>query len=82
MASGKTLYGLVAGSAYLHVEDYRGRQGQRHWRGIVVLNEVQDGEYDIMPLSLRYLCRRYEGMSLIDYMNKKYPNADNWDHLR
>lgn len=81
MASGKTWYGLVAGSCYLHEEEYRGAQGQRHWRGIVVLNEVEDGEYDIMPLSLRYLCKRYENKTLFEYMNKKYPNGK-WEHLK
>lgn len=81
MASGKTWYGLVAGSCYLHEENYRGAQGQRHWRGIVVLNEVEDGEYDIMPLSLRYLCKKYEGVTLFDYMCKKYKEG-NWEHLK
>ena len=79
-ASGKTWHGLVAGSCYLSVEGYRGAQGQRHWRGVVVLNEVQDGEYCIMPLTLNYLCRKYEGVPLIEYMNKKYPKGD-WRHL-
>lgn len=81
MASGKTYYGLVAGSCYLHQEEYRGAQGQRHWQGIVMLNEVEGGEYDIMPISLRYLCRKYEGMKLYDYMNKKYKKG-NWEHLQ
>lgn len=81
MASGKTWYGLVAGSCYLHEEEYRGAQGQRHWRGLVVLNEVEDGEYDIMPLSLRYLCKRYENVSLFDHMKKKY-KGKSWDHLK
>lgn len=79
-ASGHTAHGLVAGSAYLHIEDYRGAQGQRHWRGIVVLNEVEAGEYDIMPLSLKYLCNKYEGLDLAKYMRKKYPKQD-WEHL-
>lgn len=81
MASGKTYYGLVAGSAYLHEEEYRGAQGQRHWRGVVVLNEVSGGEYDIMTLSLRYLCRKYEGVALPRYMKKKYPRGC-WEHLQ
>jgi len=79
-ASGHTWHGIVAGSCYLHVEDYRGRQGQRHWRGIIILNEVKDGEFDIMPLSLGYLCRKYEGQMLTDYMRAKYPDG-NWEHL-
>lgn len=81
MGNGRTYYGLVAGSCYLHEEDYRGAQGQRHWRGVVVLNEVESGEYDIMPLSLRYLCRKYENMRLYDYMMKKYKDG-RWEHLK
>ncbi|MGD9590819.1 MAG: hypothetical protein AB7Q37_18545 [Pyrinomonadaceae bacterium] len=52
-------HGLVAGSFYLHDEGYRGPQGNGEWRGIVVLNEVRDGQYDIMPLSMDYLRRKY-----------------------
>jgi hypothetical protein len=78
--SGRTWQGLVAGSCYTHIEDYRGAQGQQHWRGIVVLNEVEDGDYQIMPLTLNYLCWKYEGMPLVNYMRKKYPRQ-NWEHL-
>lgn len=80
MASGKTVHGLVAGSCYLHEEDYRGAQGQKHWRGIVVLNEVSDGDYCIMNLTLDYLCRRNEGTSLVKYMRQKY-KGQSWEHL-
>lgn len=51
--------GIVAGSFYLHDERYRGMQCNGEWRGVVVLNEVQEGTYDIMPLSLEYLRRKY-----------------------
>ena len=54
-----TRHGLVAGSFYLHEERYRGAQGNDEWRGIVVLNEVNDGKYDVMPLSMDYLQRKY-----------------------
>jgi hypothetical protein len=80
MGSGATLHGLVAGSCYLHREDYRGNQGQRHWRGVVVLNEIRDGDYCVMPLTLDYLCRKYEGMGLVEYMTAKYPGED-WGYL-
>lgn len=79
-ASGATWHGLVAGSCYLHEEGYRGAQGQRHWRGVVILNEVRDGEYCIMPLTLDYLCRKYEGVPLVKYMRAKY-RGQNWDFL-
>lgn len=52
-------HGIVAGSFYLHDETYRGPQGNNEWRGIVVLNEVKAGDYDVMPLSLDYLRRKY-----------------------
>jgi hypothetical protein len=78
--TGQTRHGLVAGSCYLHREDYRGNQGQRHWRGVVVLNEVHDGDYCVMGLTLDYLCRKYENMDLEQYMNKRYKKHD-WSHL-
>lgn len=61
--TGRIRHGLVAGSFYQHDEHYRGPQGrtQHHWNGIVVLNDVRDGNYEIMPLSLEYLRRRYGG---------------------
>jgi hypothetical protein len=61
---GRSQHGLVAGSCYLHDERYLGPQGNTHWRGIVVCHEVQDGSYDPMFVSLDYLCRRYEGVTL------------------
>lgn len=54
-----TRHGLVAGSFYQHDEHYRGAQGTGEWRGIIVLNEVNDGSYDIMPLSMSYLEKKY-----------------------
>jgi len=72
--AGKSQHGLVAGACYLHDEDYKGPQGNAHWRGIVVKHQVKDGSYDPMFVSLDYLCRRYEGSSLENFMSKKYPN--------
>jgi hypothetical protein len=80
MGSGKTLTGVIAGSAYVHIEDYRGNQGQRHFRGIIALNEVHDGEFFPMAVSLDFLCRKYENMSLYSYHKAKYPNLK-WEHL-
>jgi hypothetical protein len=54
-----TRHGLVAGSFYQHDEHYRGAQGNGEWRGIVVLNEVNNGNYDVMPLSMQYLEQKY-----------------------
>jgi hypothetical protein len=61
-------WGLVAGACYLHDEDYKGYQGNAHWRGIVVCHAVVKGSYNPMFVDLDYLCRRYEGMSLNRWM--------------
>lgn len=73
-ATGKIKQGIVAGSAYLHDEDYKG-MANSHWRGVLVLNEVRDGEFCAMPLTLDYLCRKYEGVALDVYLRRKYRNA-------
>jgi hypothetical protein len=56
-----TYRGIIAGSCYLHDENYLSPQGQRVWHGILVKNDVdvKTGEYDLMEVSLRYLSRRY-----------------------
>ncbi len=52
-------HGLVAGACYLHDEEYKGPQGNHHWRGVVMKHDVRDGQYDPMFVSLDYLRRRY-----------------------
>lgn len=56
---GKQTTGIVAGAFYQHDEDYKGYQGNAHWRGIVMLHDVRDGTFDPMFISLDYLKRRY-----------------------
>ena len=73
-ATGRTINGTVCGSSYLHDEGYKGA-ANFHWRGIVVLNEVENGGYADMVLSLDYLCRKYEGMSVSRFLNKNYRDA-------
>lgn len=73
-ATGRTIRGIVAGSCYLHDEEYKGA-ANKHWRGAIVLNEVENGEFSEMPLTMDYLCRKYEGMGLSRYMQRKYKNA-------
>lgn len=58
-ADGKRLTSVIAGSCYEHDEDYMGPQGNKHWRGILMLHEVVDGEFDLMPVSLNYLKKKY-----------------------
>lgn len=73
-ATGVIRHGIVAGSCYLHDEPYKG-MANTHWRGVVVLNEVRDGQFCEMPLTLDYLCRKYEGRSLSSFLRRKYRNA-------
>lgn len=68
--------GLVAGSCYLHDEEYKGPQGNDHWRGVIVCHQVENGEYDPMFISLDYLARRYAGMRLTDYIAKHGVETD------
>lgn len=72
--NGARIRGLVCGSCYLHDEHYMGPQGNAYWRGIFVKHEVRNGEYDLMEVSLDFLCRQYEGIQLWQFMKKKYPD--------
>lgn len=57
---GVRLTSIIAGSCYEHNEDYLGPQGNNHWRGLLVFHDVQTtGEFDIMPVSLKYLEGKY-----------------------
>lgn len=58
-ADGRRLTSVIAGSCYLGDEDYLGPQGNKHWRGLLMLHEVVDGEFDLMPVSLNYLINKY-----------------------
>lgn len=62
-ADGTMIQNIIAGSCYEHDEDYLGPQGNKHWRGILVLHEVQDGAFDLMPVSLGYLNKKYANKS-------------------
>lgn len=59
---GKRITSIIAGSCYLHDENYLGAQGNKHWRGILMLHEVEEGEFDLMPVSINYLKGRYAGV--------------------
>lgn len=73
-ATGLLRHGIVAGSSYLHDEEYKG-MANAHWRGIVVLNEVNKGQFCEMPLSVKYLCDKYEGRSVGSFLRRNYKNA-------
>lgn len=58
-ADGAPICAIIAGSYYLHDEDYLDITGNRHWRGLFVLNEVKDGSFDELFLSINYLKSRF-----------------------
>lgn len=58
-ADGARLTSIIAGSCYEHNEDYMSSQGNKHWRGLLMLHDVKDGEFDLMPVSLNFLEKKY-----------------------
>lgn len=73
-ATGRVIRGIVAGSCYLHDESYKGN-ANAHWRGIVVLNEVRDGNFSVMDVTLTKLCQKYTGTTLARFLQRKYRRA-------
>jgi len=58
-ASGRQQWGLIAGACYDHKEIYKGHQGDKHWRGVVVKHNVSQGSYNPMFINLDYLKQKY-----------------------
>lgn len=58
-ANGEPITAIIAGSAYPHEEEYLGAQGNKHYRGIVMLHECQNGSFDESFVSLNYLKKKY-----------------------
>lgn len=58
-ADGSTITSIIAGSCYEHDEPYLGVQGNKHWRGCIMLHEVNNGSFDEMFVSLDYLKKNY-----------------------
>ena len=56
---GSMQLGIIAGACYEHNEEYKGHQGNAHWRGLVVIHDVKNGFGEPMPLSLNYFKRTY-----------------------
>lgn len=56
---GKMQLGIIAGASYPHDEDYKGYQGNNHFRGIVMLHNAKNGFADPCFVSLDYLETKY-----------------------
>jgi hypothetical protein len=59
-ATGKRITAIIAGSCYEHDEDYMGPQGNKHWRGALLMHNVCEGEFDLVPLPLTYFNTKYK----------------------
>jgi len=57
---GSRLTSVICGSCYEHDEAYLGKQGNKHWRGALILHEVNNGEFDLCPVSLNYINKKYK----------------------
>lgn len=58
-ADGSRITGLFGGIFYQHDEDYLNHQTNGSWRGVWMLHEVNDGQFDEMPVSMSYLEKKY-----------------------
>lgn len=56
---GKQIISIICGSTYEHDEKYLNHQTNNHWRGLYLLNNVVDGEFEELAVSLAYLRRKY-----------------------
>lgn len=58
-ADGSLLTSIIAGSFYLHDEEYMGPQGNKHWRGALMLHNCENGSFDLNLLPMTYLREKY-----------------------
>lgn len=58
-ASGDRQWGVICGASYVHDEEYKGEQGNKHWRGVLIKHNVKNGDYDPMFVNMEYLRKEY-----------------------
>lgn len=58
-ADGGMLTAIISGSFYQHDEPYMSKLANRHWRGMWMLHEVKDGQFDEMAVSINFLKRKF-----------------------
>lgn len=59
--NGDAVTGIFGGIYYQHDEDYLTPQTNGSWSGVWILNDVHNGSFDEMPVSIQYLRRKYHG---------------------
>ncbi len=58
-ADGKRMTGIFSGIFYQGDQGYLNAQTNESWRGIWVLHNVDDGQFDEMPVEIDYLLKKY-----------------------
>jgi len=58
-ADGKPLTAIICGSCYEHDEEYLGVQGNNHFRGLYILNDVKDGSFNEVAVPLTTIVANY-----------------------
>lgn len=58
-SDGSRVQCIISGSFYQHDESYMGPQGNQHWRGALMLTEVQNGTFDFVTLSVNFLMEKW-----------------------
>ena len=59
---GSTITCVIAGSCYEHDEGYLDYQTNKHWRGILMMHEVNNGSFDECFVSLPFLKKKYSNV--------------------
>ena len=57
--TGQQQWFICAGACYTDDEDYKGPQGNYHWRGVIVKHNVVNGGYSPMFVDLDYLEKKF-----------------------
>ena len=58
-ADGTEITSIIAGSCYEHNESYLTPMTNKHWRGVLMLQNVEQGQFDEMLVPLTYLKANY-----------------------
>ena len=58
-ADGGNMTAIISGSFYQHSYEYLSPFTNAHWRGMWILHEVKDGQFDEMAVSIPFLKRKF-----------------------
>lgn len=69
---GTLITSIIAGSSYPHDLKFMGKQGNQHWRGVIMLHNVIDGKFDEVYVPTEYLLEKYTtGMAPVVFSPKR-----------